>query len=67
MITVSTLVALLVWLIVIGCIFGLLTWLVQVIPLPEPFAKIARVVLAVVAVLIVISLLLNLVGYPVLR
>jgi hypothetical protein len=55
----------LVWLIVIGLIVWLLWWLVAYIGLPEPFNKIARVLIAVVAVLILINFLLGLAGSPI--
>lgn len=58
----SSLVSFVVWLIVIGSIFGLLWWLVGYAGLPEPFNKVARVVIAVIAVLLLINLLLGLVG-----
>ena len=61
------LINLLVWIIVIGCIFGLLWWLIGYVGLPEPFNKVARVVLAVIAVLILINVLLGLVGTPMFR
>ncbi len=55
----------LVWLIVIGLIAWLLWWLVSYIGLPEPFNKVARVLIAVVAVLILINFLLGLAGSPI--
>ncbi len=55
----------LVWLIVIGLIAWLLWWLVAYIGLPEPFNKVARVLIAVVAVLILINFLLGLAGSPI--
>ena len=58
------LVGLLVWLIVIACIFWLLWWLIGYIGLPQPFDKIARVVIALVAVIILINFLLTLAGSP---
>jgi len=60
----ESLIALLVWIIVIGCIFGLLWWLIGFIGLPEPFNKVARVVVAVVAVLLLINVLLGIAGSP---
>lgn len=60
----SSLVSMLVWIIVIALIFWLLWWLIGYIGLPEPFNKVARVLVAVVAVLILINLLLGLVGTP---
>ncbi len=61
---VQGLISLVVWIIVIGSIFGLLWWIIGFAGIPEPFNKIARVVVAVVAVLILINLLLGLTGSP---
>jgi predicted tellurium resistance membrane protein TerC len=58
----ATLVSFVVWIIVVGSIFGLLWWLVGYVGLPEPFNKFARVAIAVIAVLMLINLLLGLVG-----
>lgn len=54
-----------VWLVVAGLIFWLLTWLISYIGLGEPFTKIARVVIALIAVLIAINALLSLTGHHV--
>ena len=62
MISLSAVVNLIVYLVVAGLIFWLLVWLVNYIAPPEPFRKIANVVLAVAAVLVAIGLLLSLVG-----
>jgi hypothetical protein len=51
-----------IWVVVAGICFWLLTWLVGYAGLGEPFAKIAKVVIALVAVIIVISALLRLTG-----
>jgi predicted tellurium resistance membrane protein TerC len=59
---ISSLVSLVVWVIIIGSVFGLLWWLVGYAGLPAPFDKFARIALAVIAVLILINLLLGLVG-----
>jgi hypothetical protein len=67
MISLSGLIHVVLYLIVAGLIWWLLSWLVDYVGLPEPFRKVARIVLAVIAVLVVISILLSLVGYPVLR
>ncbi len=63
----NDIVSVVVWFIVVGLIFWLLTWLVSYCGLPEPFNKIARVLIAVVAVLILISALLNFAGHPVIK
>ncbi len=64
----ETLLGLLIWIIIVGCIFGLLWWLVGYISPPEPFNKVARIAIAVVAVLLLINMLLGLTGAgPVVR
>lgn len=67
MLSVDTLVTFVIYLIVAGLIFWLLQWLVSYCCPPEPFAKVARVVIAVVAVLVVIGALMSLVGHPLIR
>ena len=63
----SLLVHLLVELIVIGLVCWLIWWLIGFVGLPEPFNKVARVLVAVVAVLFLINLLLGLNGTPMVR
>jgi hypothetical protein len=67
MISVEQLIMVVVYLLIVGLIFGLLWWLIDYCAIPEPFNKAARVVLAIIAVLIIISLLLGMVGHPVIR
>ena len=68
MISLSAAVTVIVYLIVAGIIFGLLWWLIGYCALPEPFNKVAHVILAVLAVLVVIFILLTLVnGQPLFR
>lgn len=57
----------LVWLVCVGLVFGLLWWLIDYVALPEPFAKVARVILAVAAVIVLINVLLSLAGHPIVR
>ncbi len=49
-------------LIIAGLCFWLIYWLIGRVNPPEPFRKVAEVVLAVVAVLFIIGLLLSLIG-----
>jgi len=56
------LVGIIIAIIVIGAICWLLWWLIGYLGIPEPFNKIARGVIAVVAVLFLINLLLSLSG-----
>jgi hypothetical protein len=68
MIDLGSLVSVVIYLIVAGLILWLLYWLIAYVGLPEPFAKVAYVVLAIVAVLIVIGILLSLIsGQPLFR
>lgn len=61
------LISLLITIVVLGLVFYLLYWMVGQIPLPEPFAVVARVVLALVVVLVLLSLLFGGLNVPVLR
>lgn len=57
----SGLISVVIYVVVLGLIFWLLDYLIRIIPLQEPFARIARIVLAVLSVIIIIFLLLSLV------
>lgn len=48
---------LLITVIIVGLIFWLLYWALSQIPLPAPFAVVARVILALVAIIFLIGLL----------
>lgn len=60
----STLVSAVIWIIVAGLIFWLLSWLIDYAGIGEPFNKVAKVVLALVAVVILINALLTVAGKP---
>lgn len=62
MISLSGMVSVIIYLIVAGLVFWLLWWLVGYVGLPEPFRKIANVVLAIAAVIVIIGILLSLVS-----
>jgi hypothetical protein len=67
MISISTAVTIVVYLLVGALVFGLLYWLVGAVagvvgPGAEPFIKVARVILLILAVLVIIGILLSLVG-----
>jgi hypothetical protein len=51
-----------IYIIVIGLIFGLLRYLIRALPLDEPFRRYADIALTVLAVLVIIMLLLSLTG-----
>lgn len=68
MIPLGALATLMIYVVVGGLIFGLLWWLVGYCGLPQPFDKVARVLLAVFAVVFLIAVLLSLVnGTPLFR
>jgi hypothetical protein len=58
----ATMVHLVIYLVVVGLVAWLLMFLLDYIPVPQPFNKIGKVVIMVLSVLIVIFLLLDLVG-----
>ena len=51
-----------IWLIGLGLIFWLLWWLIDYVKIPEPFSKVARVILAVIAVILLIRLIMRVTG-----
>lgn len=63
----SGLLPLVIQIVVVAIVFWLLLWLISYVGVPEPFNKVLRVVLAVVAVLYLINLLLGLTGNAFLR
>jgi len=63
-ISANSLVNVVVWIIAAGLIFWLLTWLIDYVGLPEPFSKIAKVIVAVIAVLMLINAIMSLAGNP---
>lgn len=52
----------LIWLIGIGLICGLFWWLVDYVALPAPFNKVAKVIVALVAVIVLVRLIMRLTG-----
>lgn len=67
MISLSAAVNAIVMIIIAGLVFYLLWWLIGYVGLPEPFNKVGRVVLAILAVLVLIGILLSLIGVQVFR
>lgn len=61
-VSIEGLISLLVWLIVAGLIFWLIIWLIGYVGLPQPFDKVARVVVGLIAFIILIYLLLGVLG-----
>jgi hypothetical protein len=63
-ITGETLLHVLVWVIIAAVIFWLCNWLIGYVGIPEPFNKVAKVIVAIVAVIFLVNALLLLVGKP---
>lgn len=57
----------LVKIVIVGLIFWLLWWFLRQTGLPEPFNKVALVILALAAVVFLIDLLMRLNGSPLVR
>jgi len=55
-------ITLLIWLLVLVLVFGVVIYVVQLLPLPHPFGQIALAVVALIFVLIIVSMLLG--GIP---
>lgn len=62
MISLQMAVTVVIYLMVAGLVFWLLWWLINYVAPPEPFRKIANVVLAILAVLVIIGILFSFVG-----
>jgi uncharacterized membrane protein YtjA (UPF0391 family) len=67
MISGAALLSLLVYLIIGGLIFYLIWWFLGYIGLPEPFAKVAKVIVGLAALIFLINLLMSLAGTPLFR
>jgi hypothetical protein len=55
-------ISLLVTVLVLCIIFGLVWWILTLIPLPAPFSRVAQVVVAVIFCIVLIYMLLPLIG-----
>jgi hypothetical protein len=64
MVSGQALLGMLITLVIAGVIFWLLWWFVDYIGLPEPFNKVARVILGLVAVVYLLNILMGLSGRP---
>jgi len=53
-----------IWLAVVGLIFYVLWWALGKIALPEPFNKVATVLLVVIGAVVIIYFLLGMIGSP---
>lgn len=62
MISLSAVAYAVLWIIIAGLIFYLLNWAIDYCHVPEPFNRVARVLIVVLAVMVMIGILLNLGG-----
>jgi hypothetical protein len=63
----SALLSALITLVVVGLICWLVWWFISYIGLPAPFDKVARVLVALVALVFLINFLLGLTGSPLIK
>ena len=66
-VSIEGLVQLVIYLAIVGGILWLLLWLISYIGLPEPFSKVAKIIIMVVGVLLLINVLLGFTGNPLVR
>lgn len=60
----SALINSLIYLVIVALIFWVIWWFIGYVGIPEPFNKVIRVVVGLVALVFVINFLLSLVGDP---
>ena len=63
-ISIDALVNALIFLVIVGLILWMAWWFIEYVALPEPFAKVARIILELMAFLILINFLLGFLGHP---
>lgn len=59
---ISALITLLVYLLILGILWYVIDFVIRTLPVPDPFARIIKIVVVVIFCLIMISLLLSLIG-----
>lgn len=62
--SVEGLLQLVIYIVIIALVFWVIWWFVGYVGLPEPFNKVVRVIIGLVALIVVVSLLLSLAGGP---
>lgn len=60
-------ISILITILIMCLIFGLLWWVITLLPLPAPFGNVVRVIIAIIFCIWLIYLLLPLAGHPLLR
>lgn len=64
-VSVDGLVQTVIYIVIVGLVFWLIWWFIGFAGIPEPFNKVIRVVVALLALLILINFLLGFVGHPI--
>lgn len=59
---IGALINLIIWLLIVGVLLALVYYVLDAIPIPQPFNRIIRIVIVAVFVLVVVMLLLQLTG-----
>jgi len=67
MISGSAMLSLLITLVIGGLIFWLIWWFIGYVAIPEPFNKVARVLIGLFALIFLINILLGFTGHPLFR
>ena len=67
MVNLRTVVRIFFFIIICGLVFWLLEFLLDYIGLPQPFDKIAHVLLVVAAVAVLIGIIMDAAGYPIFK
>lgn len=62
--SIDALLSFVIYLVVVGLVFWCIWWFLGYVGVPEPFNKVIRVVIGLVALIIVIGLLMSLIGGP---
>lgn len=57
-------ISLIVYFVIVGLVFWCVWWFLGYVGLPEPFNKVARVILGLIALVIVLNFLLSFIGAP---
>lgn len=60
---IAGLISLVIVIVVLGCVFGILLWIVDAVPMPSPYKGWATLAVKLIAALVLILLLLGLIGY----
>lgn len=60
----NALVTALIWIVIAAVLFFLLNWFIGYVGIGEPFLKVAKVIIALVVLVLIVNALLTIVGKP---